>query len=210
MQVFYAGEDDVTKLIAKRIIEYSAQLEGLNSIKMNDANPRDRGTKALDKLDTVIRLSNNYPVVCVFDSDSDCVLELLKKYAPDGWKKDRLALNFAIDEGETWLMADRRSFASYFGLRVSHIPEKKQGAKELSQSIPYKTSLFFLDKLIPESQTKKYVSILENRQPGRKPATYNSVWPNYINNYWNIANACENSDSLSRAVDRTRNALKMP
>ena len=51
----------------------------------------------------LIRLSVVAPGVCVFDSDGDRVVELLKKYAGE-WKKHHLAINIAIDEGGTWLM----------------------------------------------------------------------------------------------------------
>lgn len=208
MLVYYAGEDEVTKLIAKRLIEYAAQLEGIHDISLDDANPRDRGTKALDKLDTTINLSEYSPVVCVFDADNNCVVELLKKYTSRGWKKERLAINFAIDEGEAWLMADRNSFANYFGLKVSSIPKKKKNAKELSESISYKTSLFFLNEMVGLSRKRKLISKLTDRQPNRKPAMYNTVWPSYILDCWNIEMARKNSESLSRAVERTRIALR--
>ena len=41
MIVYYGGEDQVTKLIAKQLIRYAAQLEGLDDITLDDAKPRD-------------------------------------------------------------------------------------------------------------------------------------------------------------------------
>lgn len=207
MIVYYGGEDQVTKLIAKQLIRYAAQLEGLDDITLDDANPRDYGTRALEKLKLIIQLSVAAPVVCVFDSDGDCVVELLKKYAGN-WKNQHLAINIAIDEGETWLMADRRNFSDYFGLKLSLIPDKKENSQELSESIPYKTILYFLQQLVPHSRKKKVLKNLTCERPGKKPPTYNALWAEFIEKYWDIAIASNNSDSLLRAITRVRLALR--
>lgn len=214
MKVYYGGEDTVTKLIAKRLIQHAASLESLEITELEDANPRDYGTKALEKLKQMVRLTRFAPLVCVFDSDGGCVVELLEKYVPDqacrqrGWKEPRLAVNIAIDEGETWLMADRAGFAAFFGVDENLIPQKLETAKELSQSIPYKTSGYFLNAIAPYSRKKKVVETFAVPRLNRKPPTYNRLWPDFIAKHWNIANACGNSESLSRAVARVRTALR--
>lgn len=207
MLVYYGGEDTVTKLIAKRLVMYAAELDGYTDIELEDVNPRDHGTKALDNLHLMIRLSRTTPVICVFDSDGDCVLGILKKYAPDGWKGSSLAVNIAIDEGETWLMADSKNFALYFGLKRSHIPIIQKNSLELANSIPYKTSLYFLRELVPLSAKPKVKESLSCQRPGKKPPTYNLLWPNYIEKHWNIEEAAKYSDSLRRALQRVRTAL---
>ena len=214
MKVYYGGEDTVTKLIAKRLIQHAARLEKLEVTELEDANLRDYGTRALEKLNQMIRLSAFAPLVCVFDSDSECVVELLKKYVPEkeqgqkGWKGPRLAVNIAIDEGETWLMADRAGFAAFFALDEERIPRKADQERELSLSIPYKTSGYFLNSIAPYSRKRTVVEMFAVRTPGRKPPTYNNLWPDYIANHWNIERACGNSESLSRAVARVRTALR--
>ena len=208
MLVYYGGEDLVTKLIAKRLIIYAARLDGIHDLSLEDANPRYYGTRALEKLDQMIRLSTTAPVICVFDSDGTCVLELLKRHTKNGWKKKQLAINIAIDEGETWLMADRKGFAQYFGIKLCAIPDKKKNAIELSSSFPYKTSLYFLKELVPLSKKKKVLETLGCERPGKKPPTYNTLWPEFIERHWNIGEAIKNSDSLARAVDRIKAAIK--
>lgn len=207
MLVYYGGEDPVTKLIAKRLIMHAAELDGYADMELEDANPRDRGAKALDNLHLMIRLSKSSPVVCVFDSDGDCVVEILEKHAPEGWKGENLAVNIAIDEGETWLMADSKNFAQYFGLKRSDLPAKQEKSLELSSSIPYKTSLYFIQKLVPLSKKSKVKESLSCQRPGKKPPTYNNLWPDFIESYWNVEEAAKNSDSLRRAIQRVRMAL---
>lgn len=208
MIVYYGGEDQVTKLIAKQLIRYAAQLEGLDNLTLDDANPRDYGTRALEKLELIIRLSNAAPVICVFDSDNVCVIEILNRYARDGWKKQHLAINIAIDEGETWLMADRQSFSDYFGIRLSLIPDMKKNSKELSESIPYKTSLYFLQQMVPYSRKERVLENLSCERPGKKPPTYNALWADFIENHWNMEIASHKSESLLRAINRVQLALR--
>ena len=209
MLVYYGGEDTVTKLIAKRLIKYVAESDGRIELELEDANPRDHGTKALDNLNLMIRLSRTTPVICVFDSDGKCVVEILRKYAPDGWKNDKLAINIAVDEGETWLMADAKNFARYFGLKRASVPVKHVNSLELSESIPYKTSLYFLRELVPQSKKYRVIESLTCLRPGKKPPTYNNLWPDFIENHWDINEAIKNSNSLQRAVRRVQTALKM-
>ena len=102
----------------------------------------------------LIRLSVVAPVVCVFDSDGDRVVELLKKYAGE-WKKHHLAINIAIDEGGNLVDADKRNFSDYFGLKLSLTPDKMETSQELSESIAYKTNLYFLQQLVPHSRKNK-------------------------------------------------------
>ena len=51
-------------------------------------------------------------------------------------------------------MADRRGFATFFDVPLDKIPAKKQGDFELSDSIPYKTSLFILKEIAPLSKVE--------------------------------------------------------
>jgi hypothetical protein len=204
MLVYFGGEDTVTKLIAKRIIQHIMTPDDVIFV---DINPRDYGTRALEKIVLACRLSDSAPVVFVFDSDCCCVVDLLKKYAPEGWTKPHLAINVAIDEGEAWLMADRAGFAKYFGIALSKIPILRDDTSEISSSVRYKTSLFFLQELAPTSRKSKVRDSFKCVQPCKKPPTYNNLWPEFINNIWNIDEAAKNSESLFRTIQRIKKAL---
>ena len=44
---------------------------------------------------------------------------------------------------------------------------------------------------------------------GKKPATYNVFWKEYIDNIWNMSEAKKYSNSLSRAMERVEKKLRM-
>lgn len=211
MRVYIGGEDDVTKTIAKRLVEHTLSKYGKESVVFEDIAGRSRGTGVLSKLPNMVALGRKAPVVFVFDSDGDCVVEILKKYCPDGWKSEFCAINIAIDEGESWLMADRAGFSKYFGIRPEDIPPCETGRDEIS--LPYKTSLYIMRELVPKSIKKCVKENLQCTKTLKKPPTYNNLWIDYIMNFWDIDEASKNSGSLTKAVtriDRIFNAKKNP
>lgn len=204
MTVYIGGEDFVTKQIAKRLIRFCMPVSDLD---FEDLTFRAHGTRALDTIKNMLNIAKKYPVVGVFDSDGNCVVELLNKYISSDKNVDYAAINFAVDEAEAWLMADRAGMAEYFCIPIDNVPIKKDGSMEISDSIPYKTSLFLLTEIAPLSDVKLIKEALAFERPGKKPPTYNSIWGKYIDDIWNIEAACTNSESLVRAIGRIKNML---
>ena len=148
MKLFYGGEDDVTKSIARRLaLDISKDLN-ISDIILEDVGIRERGSAILKKLPQIVALGRKYPIIFVFDSDGECILEILKRACPAGWNNTFTSLNIAIDEGESWLIADQLSFAKYFGVNVSDI---KYSSNTQEMTFPYKTSLYIMKELAPKS-----------------------------------------------------------
>lgn len=204
MLVYIGGEDQVTKLIAKKIV--SSILPNAN-IEFEDVSPRDYGAKALSKIDQMVKLGETYPTICVFDSDANCSVTLLKEHTTNGWKSRRCAINIAVDEAESWLLADREGFSRFFGIDIENIPKLSDGQTEISSLIPYKTSLYILQKLIPLSKNKLYSQELACIERNKKPTNYNTYFQAFINTAWDINNARNNSAILNRAIVRCTAAL---
>ena len=198
--VYIGGENDVTKTIAKKLVEYTLFRYEHESVVFEDLAGRSRGTGVLSKLPNMVELGKKSLVVFVFDSDGDCVVETLKKYCPDGWKSEFCAINIAIDEGESWLLADRAGFSKYFGIKLSDIPRCETGRDEIH--LPYKTSLYIMKELVPKSSKKRVKENLQCTKTLKKPPTYNNLWIDYIMNFWNIEEALKKSKSLAKAVVR--------
>ncbi len=201
MLVYIGGEDFVTKHIAKRLVKYclpNVELE------FEDLTFRDHGTRALERINLMLNLAKKCPVVGIFDSDNECIIELLEKYMHVNKNVDFAAINFAVDEAEAWLMADRIGLADYIDISVDMIPVCKPFNPEISSSIPYKTSLYILQEIAPYSNNPFIKSSLTCERPGKKPPTYNSVWGDFIDNIWNIDKACINSESLLKSIKRIR------
>ncbi len=199
MKVFYGGEDMVTIEIAKKLIEYCALNLCVENIEYEDVGIRERGEAVKKRLSAIALLGNIYPVVFVIDSDGECVVEMLNNTCPEGWDSDFGSINIAIDEGESWLLADFSGFSKYFGVKVGDIDYDN---KKLEVTFDYKTSLYIMNTIIPKSRK---MDIRENLRPtpkAKKPATYNTYWIDYVQNHWNIDNAIKHSESLEKAVNR--------
>ena len=204
MIIYYGGEDDVTRYIARKIACAVSNEMKLQDVTVEDIGIRERGTAVKNKLQQIVHLGKKTPVVFVFDSDGDCVVEILKQTCPEGWTDTFCALNIAVDEGEAWLLADKKGFADYFGVDEKDIQISQ---KEGEVTYPYKTSLYIMKNIIPKSRRREIRENMCCTERGKKPATYNVFWKDYIDHVWNMNEAGKISDSLSRSINRVKNRL---
>lgn len=204
MILFYGGEDDVTKWIAKRMANEISDRLKLSHTEIEDIGFRERGTAVLNKLPKIVSLGKKYPIIFVFDSDRECVVEILKKYCQDGWKDTFATINIAIDEGESWLVADQENFSSFMGIEgmITEMPESEEVV------FPYKTSLYIMMEFVPKSRKQDIKDNMSCTNKGKKPPTYNDMWKDYIEHQWNIESASTRSESLKRAMVRIESAVK--
>ncbi len=118
-------------------------------------------------------------------------------------------INVAVDEAEAWLMADRINFAIYLGVEEKDVPQaslqKQGGMKPLMEiECSLKTSYYLTHCLA--SRSKKEIIRQQVAAKGKncKGKEYNSAIIPFIQNEWNIDNAKQNSDSLSRMIERIK------
>jgi hypothetical protein len=196
--IFIGGEDEVTRAIAKRLAIYCFG----SDVKFNDRIDRDRGTKALRNIPKFVSLGEMRPVICVFDSDNDCIRDLLKKHAPSGFKSPYSSINIVYGEGEDWLVADRQGFAAFFQVDVDLLPLPGKN-NEMADAFRYKTSKYLLKEFFPKSRKKVYRERLVALGELQKPPEYNELIVPFVDK-WDIDAAKLNSMSLLRAIERVR------
>jgi hypothetical protein len=139
-------------------------------------------------------------VVTDLDKDKyECAPILINEWLPSR-QNSQLIFRVAVREVESWLLADKKNFASFFSvspdlipLSPDIIPDPKQlvislARKSRKQSI--KEAIIPLDK---------YASI----GPG-----YNHEFCDFINNHWNIASARRHSPSLEKAIRAFERVIK--
>ena len=149
------------------------------------------------------------PVIILLDLDANnCPPELLRGLNIEN-KHDSLIINIAVDEAESWLMADRIGFAKYFAVDEEYIPQssltKLNGNKKVREmDFPAKSSWCLTHQIIPNSKRndiKKQMLPVDSACKGKE---YNSAVVPYIKNNWDINEAMRNSDSLRRMVDKIK------
>ena len=202
MEAYIIGEDQVTKFIIKRILNFCT-----NKFSKIHELPA-RGGKIKSQIYNYNILSNSNPTVLLTDLDSyDCAPTLLNILLNGINKNKDFHIRVAVDEAEAWLMADRKGFSNFFQVHIDKIPlpkvlsRLKPNIKELD--FPYKSSLYFIREIIPFSKNKDLISSFTPREGAKKGPEYNiSILP-FID-YWNINEAMSNSYSLERTINRLK------
>ena len=161
MDVTIVGEDHATKAIIVRLINH------IGGFNVNRELPA-RGGKVKSLISNFNTLSTNQPVILLTDLDAySCPPELLSSWFKDIIKNDNFILRIAVDEAESWLMADRIGFAKYFKVPIDKIPKSivKSRLRPMvnEMDFPYKSSLFMLREIIPYSQSKTFREDLKLR-----------------------------------------------
>ena len=203
MKVYIVGEDDATKEIIRKIINYCG-----NKIEIITELPA-RGGQLKSKIKEFNVLSKAFPVILLTDLDNnDCPTTLIKSWNIVD-KNDKFMINIAVDEAEAWLMADRESFAKYFHVKEDLIPTshktKLNGPHYTTEmNFPYKASLYLNSKIIPESTDMAIRQQMLPTNGSVKGREYNVIVIPYIKKHWNIDKAISNSDSLRRMVNKIK------
>ena len=99
----------------------------------------------------------------------------------------------AINEVESWLLADRVGFAEYLGISINLIPTSVDSLPDPKQS------------LINLARRSRKKNLRLGIVPGRNSTAtqgpnYNECLIPFVKNSWNLEDACVNSESLLRAV----------
>lgn len=202
MDVYIVGEDDVTKTIIQKLINYCS--EKYNIISSLPA----RGGRIKSMVGNFNLLSDQTPVILLTDLDTyDCAPILINTWFRDLTKNPNFLVRVAIDEAEAWLMADREGFSNYFKVPITRIPTSKSLLKRKpvirEMDFPYKSSLYMMREIIPHTSKQDFKISLVAKDGISKGAEYNSSLVPFIDQ-WDIENAIENSYSLERTVNRLR------
>lgn len=155
-------------------------------------------TKLRSSIPRYIGLARISPVFCLADTDGRCVLELLRNWRIIGAPAHFL-LRFAVQEIESWILADRRSFSEFFRVaeaRISRHPDDLVDAKQEVLNLARSSRR-------REIRTE-VVSALDPSKPG---AGYNVHMRDFVLQYWHAREAAQASPSLARALHRLKELL---
>ena len=133
------------------------------------------------------------------DSGASCVPDALQEYVsnkiPDPPKT--FLFRFAVNELESWLLADNEGIAKYFGISVSRIPQEPE-----KEAHP-KRVLVDLARSSRKKRIREGVAPLPGHHANIGPE-YIDLLREFITMHWNIETAICNAPSLERCVRRLR------
>jgi hypothetical protein len=198
MIIDIVGEDDVTRAIIEKAIKVYR-----GDLIIGSYRPA-RGGK-IKKIAPVYK-SLNSPFIVLTDLDNySCPPELITDWFGKTTLNKQYLFRIAYREAESWLMADRRGFSKWLGVKIDLIPEsqiidKRKNIFELE--FPYKPSLYMMREIVPRSSKKEMIENLSPKEGARKGPAYNSSIIPFIKNIWDIENASNNSYSLKKTIER--------
>ena len=131
------------------------------------------------------------PVLCIADTDGQCVKQWLQKNVPVRSHKNML-VRLAVNEAESWLMADQEGFAQ--GLQV----EKRRLPRSPDDVLDAKAAV-----LVALSKSRqRYIreEAVSRSNPFRQGSGYNIHLCAFVKSHWSVERARSSSPSLERAV----------
>ncbi|MCL2129055.1 MAG: DUF4276 family protein [Treponema sp.] len=133
-----------------------------------------------------------YFVIADLDNEYECAPSLIHKWLSPEQANNKLLFRIAVHEIESWLLADKKNFSAFFSISHELIPS------EPDKEIDPKSIIVSLAKKSRKRDIREAIVPIDNYAligPG-----YNSVFQNFIQNFWSIASARKNSPSLDGAI----------
>ncbi len=199
MDVIIVSEDPVTTAIIKRLLNEICP-EGISIIREDPA----RGGQIRQSAVKYNRLAQYHRIILLADLDRPATER-------DAWlENDALHPNFmfrfAVDEAESWLLADREGFAQYLGVDTNLIPEpaalNRREPHNIEIRTPHKSSQFLMRELAVQATRTELKKQLLPRDRLSKGSEYNTALVPFVENNWNVRSAKENSYSLQTMYRR--------
>ena len=196
LHFYIACEDQLAKALSIKLLNYSLPNATYNEpIITGGCGQLRKKVKPFLNISTQKHLAT----LILTDLDEKLSADVLRA---DWLKNTNVPENFfllvSVKESESWLLADTDGFSEWALLPKSKIPrtpDDDQNIKEKLLTIIRKYSnADFIADILPAKNAK-------NSKVG---VGYNSRLTDFINNYWNIERAIQNSPSLRDSV----NALK--
>lgn len=190
-RVLVVGEDRLCCALGERLVE--DLLPGWH----RTAESVDKAgiTKLVPELPRYARFARHgdSAVLCIADTDRRCAKELAEKWCP-GDAPPNFLLRLAVTEAESWVLADRTSFARHFDVPLNKVPL-------VPDELPDPTRVVL--ELVSKSRKKLFREEMVNFSRVTKAgAGYNLHLGGFVRNGWHLHEAASNSPSLARAVSR--------
>jgi hypothetical protein len=185
--IYIVTEDTLSTAILCKLIYESGRPYEIGSVMGQE------GKTYIDKrLKDFNNTSKSLPFFVLRDLDSDeCAPDIVRKLFPFP-KHQNLLFRIAVREIETWLLADNKGFSSYLGISANRIQPQVERIKDP------KEYLISLARTSRKSDIRNDIVPYKN-STAKQGRNYNNQLIYFVNNFWDMKKAMDNSDSLRRA-----------
>lgn len=189
-QILVVGEDSLTCALGGSLVA-----ELLPTWQMPQPPIDKKGvTKLIPELHRYIRQAREFrPVLCIADTDAQCVRELLDQWLPKQVPENFL-LRLAVPEAESWLLADNEALANYLEISPARIPRTPD---EIADP---KRNLLNLARRSKNRVIRQ--EVVSQLNPEKQGNGYNQHLCHFVRTHWSAQRAANNSPSLKRSIMR--------
>jgi len=196
MIIHLVAEGPMEEAVAERLLPFCGHTPGTVYGKQGCAYIREKAAR-------FHHLATEHSGVLVLtdfrDAKAICVAAALQEYV---WNRLPNPLGsflccFAVNELESWLLADRKGLANFLGIAVSKMPLQPE-----KENLPKRTLVN-----LARSSRRNRISEGIAPPPGHRSAVgpeYVPLMYEFIANFWNIEAAMRCAPSLERCVRRLR------
>jgi hypothetical protein len=189
--ILLVGEDQLCCALGERLIQHCLPDW---SLALPPINKRGR-SHLVAALPRYIEQARLQPVLCIADTDSDCVRDLRSKWLPRT-PTDHFMLRLAETEAESWALADASAFADAFAVPRTKVPNNPDGLSD-----PKMTVLTLARRSKRRQIRQEVVSAFDQNKPG---TGYNEHLCSFVRLRWRPSEAVKQSKSLQRAAASLR------
>ena len=184
-------EDELSLIVLRKILNESQRSYSICNVLGR------QGCSYIDKhIHGFNNASKGIPFVIVRDLDyCECPPYLINTILAFP-KHQNLIFRIAVREIEAWLLADKKSFSSYFSINKSLIPHNVEEIDNPKE---------FIIKLAKKSRKRNIRDDVLPRKGAKQGPGYNACLGYYVINHWDVYTALHNSDSLHRTFDVLNN-----
>ena len=184
-----AVEDDLSEAVLRKV------LKGLNSsFEVTNVFKKGGFGYLRNKIEGFNRAAaSTVPFLVLTDLDyAICPTKLINDWLKSPMHPN-LIFRVAVKEIESWVLADRESFAKYLGIDKSKIPNETDSLESPKKKI------FSLVENCPKRDIRKAILPFEGAKIG---PDYNGELIQFVYKSWNMHSASENSQSLRRIIQK--------
>ncbi|MCU0755274.1 MAG: DUF4276 family protein [Xanthomonadales bacterium] len=179
------GEDSLCCALAERMVDAL-----LPKWEISGSVDTCGVTKLVASLPRYFGFARHQFVLCVADTDGQCPKELLDRWQVANAPQQFL-LRLAVQEAESWALADREAFADYFKVVLNKIPFQVDDLGDPKRHVL---------NLVARSSVRRFreemISKVDTARPG---VGYNLHLQGFVRQAWRCIDAQVHSVSLQRA-----------
>ena len=131
------------------------------------------------------------PWIVITDLDTHpCPSELIGKWLPCA-KNPNLLFRVAVHEVESWILAHRKAFSRFLGVREALLPMRPDDVLDPKKEV---------FRLASKSKNRSLKEALLPRLGSKVGPDYNGQMGSFVQREWSVVEAARNSPSLSKAL----------